>query len=166
MTPSEVKIVEEELDQMTPLVLGFVPPSCRNNTPSNSGDDQNQEEDPDEESGVETVDEESDDDDTPRASKLPPRQESQPKSDTYHVVTAAMRKGQPVCDLEEVLKSGLDPRKMPMNPENTPPSPPQSRGDRSVLGEELERTQTPHDQSYSSTSLANAQRSLTVHSPK
>jgi hypothetical protein len=54
-----------------------------------------------------------------------------------------MRKGQPVCDLEEVLKSGLDPRKMPTNPENTPPSPPQSRGDRSVLGEELKRTQNP-----------------------
>jgi hypothetical protein len=43
--------------------------------------------------------------------------------------------------IEEVLKAGLDPRKMPKNPENTPPSPPQSRGDRSVLGEELKRTQ-------------------------
>ena len=57
------------------------------------------------------------------------------------MVTAAMRKGQPVCDIEEVLKAGLDPRKMPKNPGNSPPSPPQSRRDRSVLGEELKRTQ-------------------------
>ena len=151
MTPSEVKIVEEELDQKTPVELGFVPPSCRNNTPSNSGDDQNQEEDPDEESGVETVDEESDDDVTPRARKLPPRLECRPKSDTYHVVTAAMRKGQPVCDLDEVLKTGLDPREMPMHPENTPPSPPQSHSPRPVVLINITR---------------NAQRSLTVHSPK
>ena len=59
----------------------------------------------------------------------------------YKVVTAAMRKGQPVSDIKEVLKAGLDPRKMPRNPGNTPPSPPQSRRDRSVLGEELKRTQ-------------------------
>jgi hypothetical protein len=47
-------------------------------------------------------------------------------SNTHHVVTAAMRKGLPVCDLDEVLETGLDPREMPMHPDNTPPSPPQS----------------------------------------
>ena len=44
-----------------------------------------------------------------------------------------MRKGQPVCDLDEVLKTGLDPREMPMHPENTPPSPPQSHPPRPVV---------------------------------
>jgi hypothetical protein len=127
LTPTDVKIVEEVLNQKTPVELGFVPPSCRNNTPSNSGDDQdqNQEEDLDEESGVETVDEESDDDDSPRARKLPPSQESRPLSNTHRVVTAAMRKGLPVGDFDEVFETGLDPREMPMHPDNTPPSPPQ-----------------------------------------
>jgi hypothetical protein len=135
LTPTEVKIVEEVLNQKTPVELGFVPPSCRNNTPSNSGDDQdqNQEEDPDEESGVETVDEESDDDDSPRARKLPPSQESRPMSNTHRVVTAAMRKGLPVSDLDEVFETGLDPREMPMHPDNTPPSPPQRHPPRPVV---------------------------------
>jgi hypothetical protein len=121
----------------TPLELGFVPPSCTNNSPSDSGENQNQDEEPDEESGVES----NDIDESPGARNLPPRQESRPKSNTYKVVTAAMKKGQPVSDLKEDLKAGIDHSKMPRNPDNTPPSPPQSRRDRSVLGEELQRTQ-------------------------
>ena len=52
-----------------------------------------------------------------------------------------MKKGKPVSDLKDVLKAGIDPRKMPMNPENTPHSPPQSRRNQSVEGEERLRAQ-------------------------
>ena len=128
LSPTDVKIVEEVLNQKTPVELGFVPPSCKNYTPSNSGDDQDQNRDEglDVESGVETVEEEdSDEDDPPRVRKLPPNQESRPLSNTHRLVTAAMRKSQYVDDYSEVLRAGLDPREMPKHPDNTPPSPPQ-----------------------------------------
>ena len=85
-----------------------------------------------EESGVES----NVTDESPGVRSLPPRQERRPESHTYKVVTAAMKKGKPVSDLRDVLKAGIDPRKMHMNPENAPHSLLQSRRNQSDEREE------------------------------
>ncbi len=121
----------------SPLELGLVPPFCTNDSPRKSGENQNQGEEPDAESGVES----NVTDESPGARSLPPRQERQPESNMNKVVTAAMKKGKPVSDLKDVLKAGIDPRKMPMNPENAPHSLLQSRRNQSVEREERLRAQ-------------------------
>jgi hypothetical protein len=116
----------------SPLELGLLPPFCTNDSPSDSGENQDQGEEPDEESGIES----NVTDESPGVRSLPPRQERRPESHTYKVVTAAMKKGKPVSDLRDVLKAGIDPRKMPMNPENAPHSLLQSRRNQSDEREE------------------------------
>jgi hypothetical protein len=73
---------------------------------------------PDAESGVES----NASGENPGDSSLPPRQERPPQSNLNKIITAAMKKGRPVCDLRDVLGLGLDPRDMPTNPENAPHS--------------------------------------------
>ena len=153
LTPSEVGLVEEVEPDLgdgqdktrremgthlkSPLELGLLPPFCTNDSPSDSGENQDQGEEPDEESGIES----NVTDESPGVRSLPPRQERRPESHTYKVFTAAMKKGKPVSDLKDVLKAGIDPRKMPMNPENAPHSLLQSRRNQSVEREERLRAQ-------------------------
>ena len=148
LTPSEVGLVEEVEPDLgdgqdktrremgthlkSPLELGLLPPFCTNDSPSDSGENQDQGEEPDEESGIES----NVTDESPGVRSLPPRQERRPESNMNKVVTAAMKKGRPVSDLRDVLRAGIDPREMPMNPENAPHSLLRSRRNQSDEREE------------------------------
>jgi hypothetical protein len=122
----------------TPLELGFVPPYTGTESPDASGEDPTPGEEPprmsepgevpepDVESGVESNTSEEDTADR----EMSPRQEG-PKPSQLNlnkILTAAMKKGTPICDLRNDLEQnfGLDPSIMPTRPEGvhlTPISP-------------------------------------------
>jgi hypothetical protein len=134
----------------SPLELGLVPPYNGTESPDESGEDQFPGEEPpsksvpgeipepDAESGVESNTSGGDTADR----EMPPRQEGPkpPLINLNKIVTAAMKKGRPVCDLRDVLGLGLDPSVMPTNPEGAQLTPP------SLLDQALARGQSQSDE--------------------